>query len=121
MSEKYFGFDGRDDVAKQFEVGTGKSYSDDFAIDPDFPTDAEILFANYGSWSYDGDAFVLFERDGKLYEVTGGHCSCYGLEGQWSPEETNWEALKIRKFDKEYFADGAMEAVQKLIADRLST
>ena len=38
----------------------------------------------------------LFERDGKLYEVFGGHCSCYGLEDQWKPEETTTAALRYR-------------------------
>lgn len=42
-----------------------------------------ILFASYVYEDYSGDAVVLFERDGKLYEVYGSHCSCYGLEGQW--------------------------------------
>lgn len=55
-----------------------------------------ILFAWYGNGSYDGSAFVLFERDGQLYEVNGGHCSCYGLEEQWDPELTTVEALEYR-------------------------
>ena len=55
-----------------------------------------ILLAWYGNGGYDGSAFVLFERDGQLYEVNGGHCSCYGLEGQWEPELTSDEALKYR-------------------------
>jgi hypothetical protein len=38
---------------------------------------------------------VIFEKDGKLWEVNGSHCSCYGLEGQWQPEETTWEAIAI--------------------------
>ena|SRR5690554_3939768 len=53
-----------------------------------------ILFATYSYENYYGDAFVLCEKDGKLYEVHGSHCSCYGLEGQWEPEETTLEALK---------------------------
>ena len=57
---------------------------------------AHILFAWYGNGSYDGTAFVLFYRDGELYEVNGGHCSCYGLEGQWEPELTSVEALLYR-------------------------
>lgn len=56
----------------------------------------DIILASYTYENYSGDAFVLFEHDGKLYEVNGGHCSCYGLEGQWSPEETTIEALKHR-------------------------
>lgn len=55
-----------------------------------------ILFAFYEYISYSGEAFVLFEQNGKLYEVNGSHCSCYGLEGQWVPEETTVEAIKYR-------------------------
>lgn len=55
-----------------------------------------ILFASYGADGYSGDAFVLFEKDGKLYEVNGGHCSCHGLEGQWSPDEVMLPELENR-------------------------
>lgn len=56
----------------------------------------EILFASYTYECYQGDAFVLFLKDNKLFEVNGSHCSCYGLEGQWDPEETTKEALMHR-------------------------
>lgn len=56
---------------------------------------AKVLLAWYGSGGYDGQAFVLFERTGKLYEVNDGHCSCNGLEF-WQPEETSIEALEKR-------------------------
>jgi len=36
---------------------------------------------------------VLFKRGGKLYDVNGSHCSCFGLEDQWLPEETTVAAL----------------------------
>lgn len=62
----------------------------------DMALECEIILAAYGGGSYNGDAFVLFERDGKLYEVNGSHCSCYGLEDQWKPEETSWAALAMR-------------------------
>lgn len=55
-----------------------------------------ILFASYGCANYSGDAWVLFEQEGRLYEVNGGHCSCYGLEGQWSPEEVDLKELENR-------------------------
>ena len=58
-----------------------------------------ILFASYGCDNYQGDAFVLFEKDGKLFEVNGSHCSCFGLEGQFNPEETTLDALKLRLID----------------------
>jgi hypothetical protein len=72
------------------------------AVERDFETslaDVNILFASYLCQNYSGDAFVLFEKEGKLYEVNGNHCSCYGLEGQWEPEETNPQALKHRLYE----------------------
>ena len=60
------------------------------------PTEEELLFASYGGGSYEGDAFVLFRKDGKLYEVNGSHSSCYGLEGQWNAEETSIAALAAK-------------------------
>ena len=91
MSDKYFGFwDSYTDMRAAWQEDGD-----------DFPSEDEILVALYDGGSYDGLAFVLFHRDGKLYEVHGSHCSCYGLEGQWSPEETSWAALGIRTFEDE--------------------
>lgn len=58
----------------------------------------DVLLASYSYENYSGDAFVLFRdtRDGQLYEVHGGHCSCYGLEGQWRPELCDLESLRHR-------------------------
>jgi hypothetical protein len=79
---------------------------------------AVIYLAWYGYGSYDGQSLVIFEKDGKLYEVNGSHCSCYGLEGQWEPEETSWEALAKRKVDDNY-TSGAAEA-DKLLKELVS-
>ena len=87
------------DVFTDFDGTRWSAYREDDAIPvegkPEF-AGAEILLASYGTPAYEGYAFVLFRRDGKLYEVNGGHCSCYGLEGQWDPEETTIEALRHR-------------------------
>ncbi len=56
----------------------------------------EILLASYVYHDYDGCAFVLARKEGKLYEVNASHCSCYGLEDQWVPEETTSLALRHR-------------------------
>lgn len=56
----------------------------------------EVLLASYSTGNYAGTAFVLFRKDGELYEVHGNHCSCYGLEGQWEPEKTSIEELEFR-------------------------
>lgn len=78
---------------------------------------AKILFAEYEQGDYDGSALVLFSRDGKLYEVYGSHCSCFGLEGQFGPEETSVEALEHRLINGYFFGSndksGITEAVRK--------
>lgn len=70
-----------------------------FWIDDSLIQDHDILFAYYGSGSYYGSAIVIFTQAGKLRIVEGSHCSCRGLEGQWNPGETSWEALAMRRFD----------------------
>jgi len=87
--------------------GSLKDVADDFGIslDDERMTDVDIILATYGTDNWSGDAFVLFRKDGKLYEVNGGHCSCYGLnessysgdtDTQWRPEETSIESIKVR-------------------------
>ena len=55
-----------------------------------------VLFASYGAENYSGEAWVLFENNGALFEVNGAHCSCYGLEGQWEPEMVTLEVIEYR-------------------------
>lgn len=87
---KYVGlFDDRQSVIDEFFPGE--------ELPDDFPADEDILIASYDVDDYSGEAFVLFERDGRLFEVNGSHCSCHGLEEQWDPEETTAGALKIRR------------------------
>lgn len=93
------------DVFEEFDEMRWSNYSENtektpIEEKPEFKN-AEILLASYGTPSYEGYAFVLFIREGKLYEVNASHCSCHGLEGQWSPEETTIEELehRIRKGD----------------------
>lgn len=71
-----------------------------FNLNKDDLRDVDILLASYcDEWGLEGDAFVLFRHDGRLFEVNGSHCSCHGLEGQWNPEETTKEAL-LHRIDK---------------------
>lgn len=56
----------------------------------------KILFATYTYENYSGEAWVLFFKGKTLYEVNGGHCSCNGLEGQWSPEKVSLKELENR-------------------------
>lgn len=66
-----------------------------FWISEELLSGANILYASYEEdGPYDGYAYVLLERDNILYEVHASHCSCMGLEDQWSEEPTLWEAIK---------------------------
>ncbi len=66
-----------------------------FEVDSETLKGATVLFAAYDC-DYDGEALVVYRQKRKLYEVNASHCSCYGLEGQWDPEETSVEALRHR-------------------------
>jgi hypothetical protein len=59
----------------------------------------EILFAAYGGRDYEGKALVILRKENKLYMTEGSHCSCFGLEGQFSPDEVNLEMLNKYKFN----------------------
>jgi hypothetical protein len=72
-----------------------RSYKADANRVMDF--DVVIGYESVGSWGCDSSSFFLLkDADGKLYETHGSHCSCYGFEGQFQPEETSVEALKFR-------------------------
>jgi hypothetical protein len=61
------------------------------------------------------------QRDSKDMATPRGYfgigivCSCYGLEGQWEPEETTWEALAMREF---YGDQWIKERIAELAAER---
>lgn len=59
-----------------------------------------IAYESVGSCGCDSSSFFLLKENktGKLFEVHGTHCSCYGFEGQFEPEETTLEYLKSDKF-----------------------
>lgn len=82
------------------------------------PDGAEVLFATYDATGDEGDAFVLFRQDGALYEVNGSHCSCYGLEGQWSPEKTTLASLRYI-MEHGYKFSGAERQMLAAVLDRL--
>lgn len=59
--------------------------------------ECEVLFATYDYANYSGNAHVIYlDQDGDMWEATAGHCSCYGLEGRWSPGPVTQEALAVR-------------------------
>lgn len=113
----YFGlFTGYEDMIEQWG---------DIVSQP-VPNENDVLFACYEYENYSGDALVIFKHGDKLYEVHGGHCSCYGLsevgysggsESQWKPEETSWKALNMRSGTG--FSTEANEAFETLVKENL--
>lgn len=65
-----------------------------FEVSDDERKGVIILYAVYNCEDYSGSAAVIFYKEDKLYQVLGGHCSCYGLEGQWEPEEVEIEVMR---------------------------
>lgn len=54
---------------------------------PDKMREPARVWAEYDHGGYDGSAVVVYKIGRKVYVNEGGHCSCYGLEDQWSPTE----------------------------------
>ena len=86
-----------------FKDFTQDEILDEFEVDEKDRKGIEVLFASYGNESYDGEAFLLVEKDNKLYEVNADHCSCYGLEDQFELEETSIELIEYRLKNVENF------------------
>jgi hypothetical protein len=72
---------------------------------------AKVYLAWYGYGSCDAYSLIIFKKGEKLYEVNGSHCSCYGLEGQWQPEETSWKALAMRNLVSDVDGSGEAQAI----------
>ena len=102
----YGEFSNKSDVCKEFHIS-------------DF--DGTVIYAAYDCESYEGSAEVVFVNNGKFFTVSGGHCSCYGLEEQWEPEEMPVEALrKIANDGVGRYADAvrsALACVEQLNVD----
>ncbi len=79
-----------------------KTLIGDFAIKTKDLQEVEILAADYEADGYEGSALVIFQKDEKLFLVSGSHCSCYGLENQWEPDEISWEYLKNQSKNEWY-------------------
>lgn len=67
------------DVQSQFEMS--------------MPQPDEVIYAEYDRPGYEGYANVIYRNGDRFYWAHGSHCSCYGLEGQWDPEEYDARTL----------------------------
>jgi hypothetical protein len=101
MSNFYGNWSSIEDMAHNFEVPV------------DTFNGCEILFATYDYGSYDGSAYVIFQKDNKFFEVEASHCSCYGLEQQWIPGEIVPEQLAKRSLYKA--APETIKALERVV------
>lgn len=69
----------------------------------------EVLLAAYDTPAYEGYADVIYRQSDRYYWVHGSHCSCYGLEGQWAPEQYSSEQLieALRRGDHFWWAENS--------------
>jgi hypothetical protein len=78
-------FENWDDVMSSFDVDKKDRFK------------PEIVYkACYDRDGYEGSATVAYRKNKKYYLVKASHCSCYGLEGQWDPEEIETKQLLMR-------------------------
>lgn len=59
-----------------------------------------VAYESVGKYGCDSSSFFLLqeEKTGKLFEVHAEHCSLFGFEGQFDPEETTLEYLRSDHF-----------------------
>lgn len=82
-----------------------------------------VAYESVGSWGCDSSSWILLKEKstGLLFETYGSHCSCYGFEEQFEPEETTVEYLQSDKF---YFSCGGYddndEEIKRLVKEYLS-
>ncbi len=73
--------------------------------------DILIAYESVGSWGCDSSSFFLIKdkATGELLTVNGSHCSCYGFEGQFTPEKTTIQALKYLATEGRVFCAGGYD------------
>jgi hypothetical protein len=80
------------------------------------PEPDRVLMAYYGYESYSGEAGVVYQNGTSYYVVMGGHCSCHGLEDQFTPTEYESKELLLACLKKEsYYDNGLKNAINDLI------
>lgn len=67
MNKYYDIFSNWEDVKKEFNINI---------------PEPKVILAAYTYEDYSGDTIIAFIEGEKIGVVTGGHCSCNGLEGQ---------------------------------------
>lgn len=116
---KYDGFADWADVANNFGGWKKKSRENLEEI----PEPEEVLVAANNQECYEGDAWIVYRNGDRYFSVEGSHCSCYGFEDQWRPEEypdakTFLTALNKGTWNDDYGAKGRYLAMVKNILEQ---
>ena len=88
------------DLAKLDLTGLKAHIQDNYAPPADWAKGIRFIVAyeSVGTWGCDSSSVFIFHQQGKVWIVEGSHCSCYGFEGQWRPQETHKKALLAQKY-----------------------
>ena len=108
MVDVYEGsFSSWEDVCREFEES--------------IPEPDEVIFAVYDQEMYEGSADVVYRVGERFYWVSGSHCSCYGLEEQFDPEEYSAELLiaALRRGRHFYWAGDRADVLREEIIERV--
>lgn len=86
-------------MVSKFYGGQFNSWADVCSAFGDYNKPLELpepdkVFAVYDIDGYEGDAVVVYQQDGEYYLVEGSHCSCYGLEDQFTAEKSSDTELR---------------------------
>ena len=118
----YFGeFDSWDDVAMQFSGLYDWRDGDKEKALQILPEPEKVILAAYDQPGYEGYALVVYKTGETYYTVYGSHCSCYGLEDQFTPEAYTKEDLlayfeKIKESDYGVQKDYAQTVIDNVNA-----
>lgn len=69
----------------------------DYNEQGELPENMILVYHVYASGNYEGESYGFgFDTEKNMwFEVGGGHCSCMGLEGQWSPDYSTFDQLAV--------------------------
>lgn len=81
-------------------------------------------YYKYEDYQGTGEVVGFNTETNEFFIVSGGHCSCYGLEGQWDMEPYSFEQLinyfekRIEGIDKDsyYFDNDELEYMQNILS-----
>lgn len=83
------------------------------------PEPDEVFAAFYDYADYSGASFVAYRNGDSYFIVEASHCSCYGLEGSWSPEEFKSREVFIEYLKKRDPYEENLKSIVNNIVDKL--